>query len=69
MANSLRLSRAQIAKFVGNDPEAIKQLERILTQIEIEPTWAAAIADWIDPDDEPGFPEPPRTLAFLETSP
>jgi hypothetical protein len=29
--NNLRLSRAQIAKIVGNDPEAIKQFEKLFT--------------------------------------
>jgi len=35
---------------------AVKQLERLLTWLEIEPTWASAIADWIDENREPGFP-------------
>jgi general secretion pathway protein K len=41
------------------DPKAVKQLERLLGMrgIEIEPTWAAAIADWVDADLQPGFPD------------
>jgi hypothetical protein len=31
MVGSLRLSRSQIASFVGNDPEAIKQLELLIS--------------------------------------
>ena len=31
MANKLRLSRSQIAAIVGNDPEAIKQLEKLFS--------------------------------------
>lgn len=31
-----RLSRAQIAKIVGNDPEAIKQFERLFTQSDAQ---------------------------------
>jgi len=38
-----------------NEP-AVQQLERLLTWLEIEPTWASAIADWIDENREPGFP-------------
>ena len=30
--------------------EAVKQFERILAMLEIEPAWAIAIADWIDQD-------------------
>ncbi|HET7202150.1 MAG TPA: type II secretion system minor pseudopilin GspK, partial [Steroidobacteraceae bacterium] len=37
--------------------QAIKQLERILSMIDVEPTWAVAIADWVDSDIDPGFPD------------
>ncbi len=36
---------------------AVKQLERMLSMLEIEPTWATAMADWIDSDIQPGFPD------------
>jgi general secretion pathway protein K len=36
---------------------AVEQLARILQMLEIEPSWAAAIADWVDTDGEPGFPD------------
>ena len=39
------------------NPEAVKQLERILTFLSIEPAWAATMADWIDPDAQTGFPD------------
>jgi general secretion pathway protein K len=39
------------------DPVAVKQLERILAMLEIEPSWAAAMADWVDQDTQPGFPD------------
>ena len=35
---------------------AVEQLERILTALNLEPTWATAIADWVDQDTQPGFP-------------
>jgi len=37
--------------------DAVKQLERILAMLDIEPTWATALADWIDQDVQPGFPD------------
>jgi general secretion pathway protein K len=37
--------------------KAVKQLERILGMLEIEPAWASAMADWIDADTQPGFPD------------
>lgn len=36
--------------------DAVEQLERILTALNLEPTWATAIADWVDQDTQPGFP-------------
>jgi len=39
------------------NPTAVKQFERILAMLEIEPRWATAMADWIDQDTQPGFPD------------
>jgi len=39
------------------NPKAVKQLERILGMLGIETTWATAIADWVDADVQPGFPD------------
>ena len=48
---------------------AVKQLERILAMLEIEPTWAAAIADWIDADVQPGFPDGAEDTVYLGLDP
>jgi len=37
--------------------EAVKQLERLFAMLEIEPAWASAVADWVDMDTQPGFPD------------
>ena len=39
------------------NPEAVKQLERLFAMLEIEPAWASAVADWVDMDTQPGFPD------------
>lgn len=39
------------------NPEAVKQLERILVTLQLEPAWASTMADWIDQDTQPGFPD------------
>jgi general secretion pathway protein K len=39
------------------NPEAVKQLERLFAMLEIEPGWASAVADWVDMDTQPGFPD------------
>jgi len=53
--------RCNINNLINTDgttnEEAVKQLERILAMLEIEPAWAVAIADWIDQDTQPGFPD------------
>jgi Type II secretory pathway, component PulK len=35
------------------DIEALESLQRLLEMLELEPKWAAEIADWIDPDGNP----------------
>jgi len=39
-----------------NEPQ-VAQLERILEALDLETRWAGFIADWIDADTDPGFPE------------
>ena len=48
---------------------AVKQLERILAMIEVEPTWATMIADWIDLDSNPGFPDGAEDTVYLGLDP
>jgi general secretion pathway protein K len=48
---------------------AVEQLERILEMLEIEPSWAAAIADWIDVDGEPGFPDGAEDSVYTSLTP
>lgn len=49
--------------------KAVAQLERILTMLDIEPTWATAIADWIDADVQPGFPDGAEDTVYLGLDP
>ena len=39
------------------NPAAVQQLERILVMLQLETNWAGAIADWIDQDTQPAFPD------------
>ena len=39
------------------DPVAVKRFERLLELLELEPKWANIIADWIDSDVQPNFPD------------
>jgi len=51
------------------DKDAQKQLERILARLDIETTWAAMIADWIDEDTQPGFPEGAEDSVYTSQTP
>ena len=37
--------------------DAVQRLERIFSVLEVEPAWASTIADWVDADTQPGFPD------------
>ena len=56
-AGPLQPEQPRSTRTARTNPEAVKQLERILAMLEIEPAWAVAIADWIDQDIQPGFPD------------
>jgi general secretion pathway protein K len=51
------------------NPEAVKQLQRILVALEIEPTWAGAMADWVDLDTQPGFPDGAEDSVYTGLNP
>jgi len=50
-------------------PEAVKQFERILTALEIEPAWASAVADWLDADAQPNFPDGAEDSVYTSQAP
>ena len=39
------------------DPEAVLIFQRLLQMVGLETKWASLMADWIDSDAEPGFPD------------
>jgi general secretion pathway protein K len=51
------------------NPEAVKQLERILAVLEIEPAWASAMADWVDADTQPNFPDGAEDSVYTSQDP
>lgn len=55
---------------VGTQNEfAVKRFERLLTLLEIEPKWAGYIADWIDSDNNAGFPDGAEDPVYTNLSP
>ena len=68
MQGRFNLNNLVFADGTPNEP-AIRQLERILTMVEVEPTWAVAIADWVDADVDPGFPDGAEDSAYTGMDP
>lgn len=40
-----------------SDERGLEQFKRLLEALEIDPRWAGQIADWLDEDVEPNFPD------------
>lgn len=51
------------------NPDTIAQFSRILVALDIEPTWASIMADWIDLDTQPGFPDGAEDNVYLGQAP
>jgi general secretion pathway protein K len=51
------------------NPVSVKQLERILGMLDMEPNWATAMADWIDGDTQPGFPDGAEDTVYTGMDP
>jgi len=53
--------RFNLNSLVGSDgvtdPESVLIFSRLLQMVGLEPKWAQLMADWIDTDSEPGFPD------------
>ena len=47
----------------------MKQLERLLAIIGVETDWATTIADWIDEDVQPGFPNGAEDSVYTSENP
>lgn len=51
------------------NPEAVLQLSRILVWLDLEPNWASEMADWIDEDTQPGFPDGAEDSVYTGQNP
>lgn len=49
----------------ATDPEALRQFQRLLEVLEVDPRLAAMTADWIDRDIEPNFPDGAEDPVYL----
>lgn len=51
------------------DPRAIARFEQLLEILELEPKWANIIADWLDTDDQPQFPDGAEDNVYTSKQP
>ncbi|MFZ1642223.1 MAG: type II secretion system minor pseudopilin GspK [Candidatus Contendobacter sp.] len=51
------------------EPAQIKVLQRLLENFELKPALAQAIADWIDPDPDPQFPDGAEDSDYMVLNP
>jgi len=50
----------------GNtDPQAVEQMRRLLIALELDPRWAGIMADWIDRNIDPNFPDGAEDSVYL----
>jgi general secretion pathway protein K len=52
-----------------SDPLSIRQFQRLLTLLGLEPKWAGLMADWIDADNMPNDPDGAEDADYLGQSP
>jgi len=51
------------------DAEAVSQFERLLTSLDLDRRWAGLLADWIDADINPNFPDGAEDTVYLGQEP
>jgi general secretion pathway protein K len=51
------------------NPDAVQRLARILVSLDLEPGWASTMADWIDEDTQPGFPDGAEDTVYTGQNP
>lgn len=69
-----RFNLNDLVKYDGSgqgivDTDAVERLERMLEFLELEPKWAKIMADWIDSDNNPQFPDGAEDTVYTGLSP
>jgi len=52
-----------------DDKAAIERFRRLLETLDLEQKWASIIADWIDTDNNPGFPDGAEDSTYTSQAP
>lgn len=51
------------------NPEGLRQFRNLLTALELEPKWADILADWLDVDTQPAFPDGAEDTVYTSQTP
>jgi len=51
------------------NPEGLRQFRNLLTALDLEPKWADILADWLDTDTQPAFPEGAEDSVYTSQTP
>lgn len=49
--------------------EGLREFQNLLTALELEPKWAGILADWLDTDTQPNFPDGAEDNIYLSQAP
>ncbi len=50
-------------------PEGLREFQNLLTALELESKWAGILADWLDVDTQPAFPDGAEDNVYTSQSP
>jgi general secretion pathway protein K len=51
------------------NPEAMRQFKNLLSELQLEPKWAGILADWLDADTQPDFPDGGEDNVYTSQTP
>ncbi len=51
------------------NPEGLREFQNLLSALELEPKWAGMLADWLDVDTQPNFPDGAEDNVYISQAP
>ena len=49
--------------------EGLREFQNLLSELELEPKWAGILADWLDVDTQPNFPDGAEDNVYISQTP
>jgi general secretion pathway protein K len=51
------------------NPEGVREFQNLLSALDLEPKWAGILADWLDTDTQPSFPDGAEDKIYTAQTP